>query len=219
MIGKYRSAAAALIVCGMLGSTLARADESPDLSTPKKAATAFAKAVQRGDMAAVKAVSIGEDEDYKIIESLSHLIDAGGKLQDAAVAKFGEPGRQATQDVQSDFARHVEQGEEHIDNQTASIGGHDRQDPLRLKKVEGGWKVDLSTFRQREQLQSIVPKLLKVMTDATTGIQSGKYKTAQEVHDALQQQVSAIITAQLIHNAARQQAAQQEQQKKSNQQK
>lgn len=215
MTGKYRNMAAALVVCGMLCSTLARAEEKPDLSTPKKAATAFARAVQRGDMAAVKAVSIGEDEDYKIIESLSHLIDAGGKLQDAAVAKFGEAGRQATQDVQSDFARHVEQGEEHIDNQTASVGGRDRQDPLRLKKVEGDWKVDLSTFRQREQLQSIVPKILKVMTDAIAGIESGKYKSAQEVHEALQQQVSAIITAELIHNAARQQ----EQQKNSGQQK
>lgn len=213
MTGKYLTIAAALIVSSTVCSTLARAEEKPDLSTPKKAATAFARAVQRGDMAAVRTVSIGEEEDYKIIESLAHLIDAGGKLQDAAVAKFGEPGRQATQDVQSDFARHVEQGEEHIDDQTASIGGRDRQDPLRLKKAEGGWKVDLSTFRQREQLQSIVPKILKVMTDATAGIQSGKYKTAQEVHEALQQQVSAIITAELIHNAARQQAAQQEQQK------
>jgi len=222
MIGKSCGRITALFACLLAYSAPAGAEDKPDLSTPKKSASAFAVAVQCGDMATVKAVSIGEEEDYKIIESLSHLLDAGHKLQEAAVAKFGEPGKQATQDVQSDFAHHIEEGEEHVDGQTASIGGRDRQDPLKLKKVDRDWKVDLSTFRQREQLQSVVPKIQKVMTDTTAGIESGRYKTPQEVREVLKQQVSAIITAELIHNALREHAArkqQQQQQQSSGQQK
>ena len=51
-----------------------RASAAPDISTPKKAGVAFAKAVEAGDQEGIKATSTGSDEDYKNVQRWTDAI-------------------------------------------------------------------------------------------------------------------------------------------------
>ena len=83
------SAVIMFMLAGFISSAVHAAD-APDLTSPKKAAVSFAKSVEAGDLAGVKATSVGSDDDYKLVQSIIGLIDANKQLRAAAIAKFGE---------------------------------------------------------------------------------------------------------------------------------
>src|ERR1700679_2108760 len=118
----------ALSLVGMV-TLPARAADAPDLSTPKKAAVAYARAIESGDLTAVKTTAIGTENDFSYIESIIGLIGANKELRAAAIEKFGEDGKQISKDDLSTISRQAEQGEEKIDGDTATVGKPDDREP------------------------------------------------------------------------------------------
>jgi len=189
----------AAIVLSLVGliAPPTRAADAPDLSTPRKAAIAFAKGVESGDMTAVKATAIGTDSDYKLVESIMGLIGANKELRAAAIEKFGEDGKQISTEDLSNISKQMEQGDEKIDGDTATVGKPDEKDPMKLKKIEGNWKVDLASIPEKEQMTKAMPKMRKVMTGAAADIKAGKYKTIEDAKTAVGQQIFAVVAEQL----------------------
>src|ERR1700709_839783 len=65
------------------------ADAQPDLSSPKKAATAFAIALQKGDFTTLKSVTTGGADDYRLMQTVTGMTAAANKLHEAIVTRFG----------------------------------------------------------------------------------------------------------------------------------
>lgn len=189
-----------------------KADSKSDLSTPKQAATAFALGLQHGDLAAIKDSTIGAPEDYQLINTMARMVGAANKLRDAAVARFGpEEGKKIAASTVSnnDPYKEVSESSEKIEGNTATIikPGASAENALRLRKVGDIWKVDISQFPQKQTLSKTVPMLdavQKVLVQATTDIANGKYATADEAKNAIQQTMFQVMAAeaQKMQNSA-----------------
>jgi hypothetical protein len=185
-----------LMLMGLISSAT-WAGDAPDLSTPKKAAVFFAKSVETGDMANIKATSVGSEDDYKLVQSIVGLIEANKQLRAAAIAKFGEEGKQISTEDLSNISKQMEAGDEKIDGETATIGKADEKDPMKLKKIGDSWKVDLASIPEKEQMGKAMPKMQKVMSEAAVDIKAGKYKTIDDAKQAIGQQIFAVVAEQL----------------------
>lgn len=125
-----------------LVSLTARAEE-PDLSTPSKAAVAFAKAVMAGDMAAVKSLSTGTEAEYAMAKTVSDMAVSMKKLEEASVKKFGDAGK-LPKEMQIDLVSDFETAEVKVDGDKATLIVKSKPDdkfPPTLKKegTNGKW--------------------------------------------------------------------------------
>ena len=180
------------------------AGAGPDLSTPKKAATAFALSLQKGDFDTIRAVTTGQEADYKLIQSIVAMTAAANKLHDAAMAKFGEEGRKmdlTTGDPQ-DIPRQIEASEEKINGDHASIitKGTTEANAVKLNRVGNEWKVDLANYPQKQQLTEQAPMFDatgKLLAQAAGDVAGGKYHSALEASQDIQQRMMALRMAML----------------------
>jgi hypothetical protein len=157
-----------------------------DLSTPKGAAKAFAVALQNGDAEGAKKASTGGDP--KIIEGMANAASSMKKLRDAAVAKFGDEGKTfgGRKNADLDLAKNVDDATFKEEGDTATMTPKEGS-PLKLKKVSGEWKVDVSEMAAGP-MATMGAAMFDSMAKAakTTGdeISAGKYKTAAEAKQA-----------------------------------
>lgn len=161
-----------------------------DLSTPKGAAKSFANAIERGDADGAKAASTGGDP--KTIEGLAKMGGSMKKLRDAAVSKFGEQGKSmAGADGMGDMSKKVDEATEKIDGDTATLQSPGKSEPLKLKKVSGEWRVDVSEmFGPAFAMGAgMFDSMSKAASDTADEINAGKYKTAAEAQQAFQQKM------------------------------
>jgi hypothetical protein len=184
-----------LLLVGLCSQRV-RADENLDLSSPKKSAVAFTRALENADMAAAKSASIGSDEDYKFVQGLIDFIAAGRQLRAAAIERFGDEGKQISGDAMANLSKQAESASEKIDGDSATVDQRNGSEPMKLKRVEGNWKVDVSAFPDKDQTGNALPLVQKVMAAAAADVKAGKYKTAQEARQAIEQQIFAVIAEQ-----------------------
>jgi hypothetical protein len=193
----FRLNATLLASCLVIGlaSPRARGAANPDLSTPKKAALVFARAMESGDVAAARSASTGSDEDYRILNLIADLVGAARQLRDAGVAKFGEAGKSIVScDEMAQLARQVATADENITGDTATVLHPNEIDPMKLRKdASGKWKVDLGALSDKPTKARVIPRVQKVMSAGAADIRAGKYRTAAEANDAIGRQMFAII--------------------------
>lgn len=190
----------ALTICLAASAFLGGCKPSDELSTPKKAGVAFAKAVQAGDMDAAHKAGIGSDADFAIVKSLSDLLLAEKRFEAAATKKFGKDGGLEKDDAMKDLVAEVEACEEKIDGDAATLV--DKRNPLgaelSLKKDGGGWKVDVSAMGKDggvAQMSKAGPQLVKALDDTARSIEAGKYPSAAEAKTALGQAIHDTLPA------------------------
>jgi hypothetical protein len=191
------------LVCGFaLAATVLAADARPDLSSPKKAATAFALALQKGDFAALKSATTGTDADYKLMQTITAMTAAANKLHDAAVSRFGQDGNKIAVATGNpgDIPRQIEESDEKVTGDKASITkkGATEANSVKLAKVGGEWKVDLAQFPQKDQIAAQAPMLDatgKVLAQAAGDVAAGKYQSATEASQDIQQRMMAVMAS------------------------
>jgi hypothetical protein len=193
-----------LTLCFMLAATpWAGAQGTVDLSSPKKATTAFAIALQSGDLDQVKASSIGDDSDYKLMETVTSTMTALRRLQDAAVTRFGpEDAKKLGAGVNNNtqITRQVEGADEKVDGDSATIleSGKPLTDVIHLKKVNGNWKVDLTNYPQKQIIKQNAPMLdatRSVITQSALDVAAGHYKNVDEASLDLQRRTNIVQAA------------------------
>jgi hypothetical protein len=185
---------ACLVMC-LAFARGATAASTPDLSTPKKAAMAFAHAMETGDVATAEAASIGSAEDIRILHMIADLVTAARQLRDAGVEKFGDAGKSIVScDTIANLSRQVATAEETITGDTAIVLHPHEIDPMKLRRgADGQWKVDLAAMSDKESKSRVIPLVRKVLAAGATDIRAGKYHSAAEANDAIGQQMFAVI--------------------------
>lgn len=172
----------ALLACGLLGF-------NNDLATPKGAAKAFATAMENGDAAAAKRASTGGDP--QVIEAMAKLSGNMKKLHDASVAKFGDQGKNLTEGGGgpnfSDWSKKIDEATVKEEGDTATLTQKDNAEPLKLKKINGEWKVDVSpmTGEMAGMGTAMFDSMAKAANETADEVKAGKYKTPQEARQAL----------------------------------
>src|ERR1043165_6548778 len=116
---------------------------------PKDVALAFAKAMQAGDSKAIHDISVGTPEQLKTIDALAEMMKAIGKFKTACDAKFGADNVLSKSMGQvPDLAAEVTKSEFKVDGDSVTVidkTNPDDKHPLKLKKADGKWKIDLAS--------------------------------------------------------------------------
>jgi hypothetical protein len=185
----------ALAATGLMTASTAMA--GPDLSTPKKAAHAFFKAVEAGDTDGVKAASIGTDDDYATLKAISDMMGAMKRMQAALVKKYGDDAK-AIPDLSAMMSAGVDDAEEKVDGDSATLVNKNKPDdkyPPTLKKTGDDWKMDLKTMSSDPgfaKVKDSAPKAIALLDGFTKDIESGKYATFGDAAVALTQTMGKL---------------------------
>jgi hypothetical protein len=184
------------------------AEDKPDTSTPKGAASAFFKAMETGDAAAARAMATGNDKQLAILDVLVPVVHGFKQLEIAAVKKWGDEGRKTLTQGQGgassfDFNEQIKTAKEEITGETATItpanAGDDKKDPMKLKKVDGKWKLDMASIPAEGIEDPTTTKMLKAMADIAKStaaeIDQGKYESAAKAKEAMGQKILPLIMA------------------------
>jgi len=177
---------------------------NPDLASPKKAATAFALALQKGDFATVRSVTTGQESDYKLMQSVATMTEAANKVQNALVSKFGEEGKKIGAGISTGDPQKIPQdiaaSEERVSGDAALIimKGSTEAAAIRLTRVDGDWKVDLAHYPAKETLAqqaSSFEPMSKLFTQIAADISGGKYRSALEAGQDISQRTMTLQMA------------------------
>jgi hypothetical protein len=185
-------AAAFIGGCGKSSSGSA-AGSAPLPTEPKDVVAAFAKAVDSGDSATVRALATGTDQEFGLLNDFSQFEVAGGRTKAALVAKFGDhpdlfKPLDGTVNMLSSGMTAIDI-KVNGDSATVVDTNHpDAPNPMTLKQVNGAWKVDLSSedkdptaAQAAQQGQTAAKKLDGVTAD----INAGKYATPEQAMAAV----------------------------------
>jgi len=178
--------------------TVASADDQADIRTSAKS---FAKALVDGDAGAAKHYSVNDTTSEKALDLMAELTKARKSLIDAAVAKFGDEGKNVTlgganESRQEALGTDLDNAiiDVHGDNATArSKDGNDAR-PVYFKKEASVWKMDLTklaNFASVTQRGTQMHMISSAYSSTSAEIRDGKYKTAQEAKMAVREKIVA----------------------------
>jgi len=184
---------------GMLfvGNVLRAADLNQ--STPKETVISFAKALDAGDTASIKQLVTGTDKQVAMMEGAGNMMSAMKRMQDAAVAKWGDAGKAIAGEMgkpSDEILKNIDKAEIKEEGDTATFKGQNDKETVKLKKVDGKWKIDLASMPDQGELEKAGPAL-KAMTkaadDTATDIKADKFKTVDEAKQAFGLKVMAAV--------------------------
>ncbi|HZL34525.1 MAG TPA: hypothetical protein VFC78_04385 [Tepidisphaeraceae bacterium] len=153
-------------------------------STPKATAAAFARAVAAGDADGAKKASTGGDP--AAIDALAAMAHKMKKLHDAIVTKFGEAQVKTIQGSTYNMSEVLDQmdaAQETITGDSATLIFNHAGHPMKLKKVDGNWKVDASEVA-RPGMVPMFEKMGEAASQTADEISAGKYATPKQAADA-----------------------------------
>jgi hypothetical protein len=217
---RLTTTAAALALCATVALCRpARADDNTnttgaataavkaDTSTPKAAASSFFKAMETGDTSAAKALASGSEKQLAVLDILVPVVSGFKQLEVAAVKKWGDEGRKTLTQGQGgagtfDFNEKLKTAKEEVTGDVATITPvtdkpEDKKDPMKLKKVDGQWKLDMASIPADGLDDPNTTKMLKAMADIAKStaaeIDQGKYPNAQAAKEAMGQKILPLI--------------------------
>ncbi len=214
-----------LVGCGFMGRARA-----VDLSSPQAAAMSYVKALQYGDAATAKAACTGTDEEMRWVDDMATMIRGLRELNSALYAAFGPISSQMHVDLEESIRSLADEPVEVFQNAVVHESENQArvvpqfkglptqsQAALIVRKLKGGWKVDLektylhpasqNTLLQmsaQQQGQYFKRQMLKVnasmhpfrvageiFSSVAQDVQAHRFKTQAAVSQAISQRVAA----------------------------
>jgi hypothetical protein len=185
-----------------------------DLSTPTAAVRTMLASVQAADGSALRDSFYAPDEQQRdLVTAYAELIVAARHLRDTARDKFAAdngaapnpamvrdgvvPGAPAPEDQQQ-----LDSAQVQIDGDTATVQLADRPQPIKLRRADNLWRIDLADYASVQPAQlpeqtEVNHDLAAALDEASQEIAAGKYASAQEAESAIQQKIHAVIAPQL----------------------
>lgn len=171
----------------------------PDLSTPRSAAIVFAKAVEEGDMTTAKSAATVSEGSDAFMDAMGSLVKSSKKLEAAVIAKFGDAGKQIISAEKKDVAAELNAAQLKEAADTAEITtDNPEQKPLKLRKVDGAWKVDLTSVMPPSEMPratAVFSAMSVAMTDLVQEVNDGKYPSPEVAKTAVDMKLMAAMQA------------------------
>ena len=196
---------AMLLACSTAVAAEAPVNDAPasdahvnkDLATPKAAALMFVRAMEKDDMTAFRAVTVGTDEEYRLFEPLVGMVGAAKQLEKAAREKFGKQGSGIVrQSPALGIEVHVQESDVRVNGQTATLRhrGDEPSEALTLRQTSEGWKVDLTAIKNRQKMTdaaAAMQKMREALLLCAADIRGGKYSAADQAERAVAGRIAA----------------------------
>jgi hypothetical protein len=196
--------AASLLCITLMVATAWAEQEKPDLSTPEKAAQSFFDALEKGDADGAKAATVPEEQQQEAVVALTKFVSGMKKVEKAAIEKFGEEGRQILepkngQGFRFKVDRDLEEARVEVDGEIATVHTPEEEKPIKLRRIEEQWRVDLAAVENEQDLRQAVPLFEAIASAAerTAGeINDGAFSSVEEAEQALGLRIyTALMTA------------------------
>ena len=198
-------------------ATAPAVDIPTDQSTPKSALRVLADAMAAGDTKAILGVFYAANpQEQKMAQAMVDVAASYAGLQKDAVAAFGADNAKAitgdTAAIQAQGLARLSTATEKVDGDKATVvvGDGTEEPPVNLVKHDGKWKWPVSEMAkgidaaQIEQGIADAAAQAKLYNEAAEEVRAGKFKTAGEVRQAMEQRVMQMALAR--HKAATQPA-------------
>ena len=167
--------------------------QETDSTTPRGTLTLLNRATANGDTASVrKLMNASTTQESRIADALVMRTDAFTKFRQAAVKSFGAEAASKLTGTEEETAaaeKAIQSADVKIDNDKAIVQMENQ--PVNLVKVEGMWKLSLAGLaagmapadvdKMLEQMKT----LASVMVQTSDEVSQGKYKSPDEVNDAV----------------------------------
>jgi len=155
----------------------------------RAAARAYFEAITRGDAdAALALVAAPSDADRLAVHASAASEEGLRRLEELATSRFGQRGDVGIAARHRHMLDAIERAPVELDGDRAILRPEGER-PVRLRRVDGLWKVespaDRLTGEERKALRQALQKTEETTKDLAERIRSGAVKSAQEVRDAL----------------------------------
>jgi hypothetical protein len=189
-------------------AAMAEAATPADPTTPKGTLTLLTRARMTGQTGdARKLFHATNPRESKFADVLLELTSVEGKFRDAAIKQFGADAIGG--DLNADTAaaeRMIQDAPVEVDNDNATVqlGG----EAMKLVKVDGAWKLSVSALTgempaaQMDKATEMIQMRSTVMSQTTNEVTEGKYKSPDEVIDAVRGRLAAATLAAAAAEAA-----------------
>jgi hypothetical protein len=216
------------LLLGLVAVTAAPAAEKVkvDVSSPKASATTFLKALGAGDVDAAKAASAGSPEHVKYLEAITSMFSGISRYEQAAAKAFPQDPNITTMAkgmtaaiAGPEMLARIDKGKVNVTGETATIlPAEDEAKPgdppapakdaaareketIRLRNVDGQWKIDLDSQFESEEMRQQNPEDMirfgQSIDALAADIEGGKYKSSIEAQAAFMKVImEAHATAQ-----------------------
>jgi hypothetical protein len=181
---------------------------------PKGVVTAFFKAMETGDVAGAKALAVGSDKQLAVLDVLVPVFHGFKQLETAAVKKWGEEGRKTLTEGPGgglNVAEKLKNAKVDVKGDAATITPadakpEDKNSEMKLKKVEGKWKLDMASIPAEGMDDPKALKMFKGMAEVAQQtakeVDQGKYASANEAKQAMGQKILQMMGIALPPGAA-----------------
>jgi hypothetical protein len=120
-------------------------------------------------------------------------------LADAAKAQYGADGEAiGAGPVGMEQLTKLQQGEERINGDTATLTVAGQAKPVRFHHGDAGWQLDLEDFAgvavdSEPHQVTLLRNVSKALLDSATDINGGKYATPQQAQSAIQTRLTRVM--------------------------
>ncbi len=207
---------AAFASASLLFGTFAQAEVERDFSNPKATLTTLAKAMDAGDAATAKAAISGNEQQMNAVDGEVELMKGMKDLQNASKEKFGEIPAELQDAGMEKMMAQVKEATVKEDGDTAVVTMPEEPRPegmpaptpeqaaemakqreLKLKKIDGDWKLDAESMMQGQEVTEQQLKqftlMSKVASDTAKEVRDGKHANYQAAMEAMGQKMMAAM--------------------------
>ena len=158
-------------------------------ASPRSAARAYLEAVLRGDAgSALALVADPSDADRFVVRAHAASADALRRLEDVATSRFGARGDLGVAARHRRLLAALDHAPVEVNGDRAVLQPKGEK-PLRLRRVEGKWKVESPAERltgeEQQALQRTLKKTEAAAHDLAEQIRARAVKSAEEAREAL----------------------------------
>jgi hypothetical protein len=196
------------LLIALLAISVSAADIDP--ASPKAALKALYEALEASDASAVRnLLHATNDAEKDLADAFAAQLTAAKALGDAAAKKYGATGDALSkglpvkdQFLQLQAAQLTTEG----DNATIKLPG--QSNPLRLKRVNGNWKILVADYaggggggNDLAGQAAVLKDMTAVFDTVANDINTDKLPTPQDAQRALQQKLQAVLFNTLTKHA------------------
>lgn len=172
----------------LMGSVCHAQSIQTDYSTPQNAFRTYTQAIANGDIEGLKNASITTEKHLRLLENQVNYAATEKKFRDACIRAFPGSAKELPDPTQQTLQA-IAKSEVKIDGDTATLVAPDSPEPVRFRRIDNRWKVDLPAMYDDQAVDDILTfrrALQYVMNDLLDDVQESKYKTFDELKNVLE---------------------------------
>lgn len=155
-----------------------------DATSPADVAMAFARAMDVGDAAGAKSYVMAGDGQTGLVDAMAGMTRSQQRLLKVATPRFGESAKILVGPyADPGLAATVGRSKVTVEGETALLRERPGEIFLKLRRVDGRWRVDVAGSSEAEARKREIPLLeglARVCNETADRVEAGTYATAQE---------------------------------------